>query len=65
MPKYTLEKKETNEKQGNMKRYRRKSASFLMGKNKKILPTNRRKKGIIYDKECGWNFVRTLIKYEL
>ena len=36
-----------------------------MDKNQKILPTNRRKKGIIYDRECGWNFVRTLIKYEL
>lgn len=48
-----------------MKRDRRKSASFLMGKNRKVLPTNRRKKGIIYDRECGWNFVRTLIKYEL
>ena len=55
----------TNEKQGNMKMDGQKSVIFLKDKNQKNLPTNRRKKGIIYDRECGWNFVRTLIKYEL
>ena len=56
---------ETNEKQGNMKRNGQKSVIFLKDKNQKILPTNRRKKGAVYDRECGWNFARTLIKYEL
>ena len=48
-----------------MKRNEQKSVIFLMDKNQKIIPTNRRKKGGVYNRECGWNFAWTLIEYEL
>ena len=60
--KYRSIKSKIKEKQGKMRRYRRKSVSFLMLKNMELRPTNCRKNETRYDRKCGWNFELVLIE---